>query len=80
MSMKDNKKYIGIRAIHKASDSIQNIQTEMIIELLTLKGLLPDDTQQSIRVNGTTSGTAPEPKAQDKFISGVKSFIRGLRR
>ena len=52
----------------------------MIIELLTLKGLLPDDTQQSIRVNGTTSGTAPEPKAQDKFISGVKNFIRGLRR
>jgi len=52
----------------------------MIIELLTLKGLLPDDTQQSIRVNGTTSGTAPKPKAQDKFISGVKSFIRGLRR
>ena len=34
MSMKDNKKWIGIRAIHKASDSIENIQTEMIIELL----------------------------------------------
>ena len=34
MSVKDSKKWIGIRAIHKASDSIQNIQTEMIIELL----------------------------------------------
>tara|TARA_Y100001937_G_scaffold113857_1_gene162991 strand:- start:3663 stop:3854 length:192 start_codon:yes stop_codon:yes gene_type:complete len=34
MSEKDSKKWIGIRAIHKASDSIQNIQTEMIIELL----------------------------------------------
>ena len=34
MSVKDSKKWIGIRAIHKAGDSIQKIQTEMIIELL----------------------------------------------
>ena len=34
MNVKDSKKWMGIRAIHKASDSIEKIQTEMIIELL----------------------------------------------
>ena len=52
----------------------------MIAELLTLKDLLPDN-ESSMRVNGTSPAPVQDkPKPQDKFISGVKSFIRGLRR
>jgi hypothetical protein len=54
----------------------------MITELLLLKGLLPDGTQQSIRVNGTTSGTAPSTgpqRVKEKVISGIKSFMKRYR-
>jgi len=52
----------------------------MITELLLLKGLLPDGTQQSIRVNGTTSGSTPSKTTTSKVISGIKSFIKRYKK